>query len=499
MRRLAEKHFGAIPRGPEPPRNRVDEPPQTATRSETMTIEVQVPVVVGGYHIPRAADPDTAPLEVLASILSGGESSRLHRAAGAQGPPGDRRGRPDREHGVSGAVHRLRGLPARPRSGQGQGGAARRGRGACAPSAGHAARARRRPRTSWPPATSSGCRPSTASRRSWASTGTCTATGASSSRGPAATWRSATDDVRRVAAKYLVDTNLDAGDLAAAPAAAQGRARGRREARHEVAERLGRASAMHSGRRRRRASSVVGLFGLRLLPRPAAPAATRPRRSRRPATRRWSRSSTSRCRSLRLHQRTWPRCRSAPDGDADLLEGPHRPDQGAAAAGAGRAAPAPGRSLAAQERPRGGAAWRATICPSSASASRSRPAATTRRRARRWAWPTSRRHAAQGDQVAHRRSDRGRDRLRGRPARRPQASGESSAAGCSALSKDAHLCIDLLSDILLRPSFPEIGDGRGARPDAGRAGRRATTTRTSWRASTSTTCCSARRTPTAGC
>jgi len=25
---------------------------------ETLRIEVQIPVVVGGYHIPRAADPD---------------------------------------------------------------------------------------------------------------------------------------------------------------------------------------------------------------------------------------------------------------------------------------------------------------------------------------------------------------------------------------------------------------------------------------------------------
>ena len=79
VRVLAEKHFGAIPRGPEPPRHYVDEPPQTALRTENMSIEVQVPVVVGGYHIPRAADPDTAPLEVLAVILSGGESSRLHQ------------------------------------------------------------------------------------------------------------------------------------------------------------------------------------------------------------------------------------------------------------------------------------------------------------------------------------------------------------------------------------------------------------------------------------
>jgi len=36
-----------------------------------------------------------------------------------------------------------------------------------------------------------------------------------------------------------------------------------------------------------------------------------------------------------------------------------------------------------------------------------------------------------------------------------QASAESSMAACSALSKDTRLCIDLLSDILLRPAFPE--------------------------------------------
>ncbi len=35
------------------------------------------------------------------------------------------------------------------------------------------------------------------------------------------------------------------------------------------------------------------------------------------------------------------------------------------------------------------------------------------------------------------------------------ASNEATNAGCSALSKDAKLCLDLLSDILLHPSFPE--------------------------------------------
>jgi zinc protease len=40
-----------------------------------------------------------------------------------------------------------------------------------------------------------------------------------------------------------------------------------------------------------------------------------------------------------------------------------------------------------------------------------------------------------------------------------QSSSESSVAACSALSKDARLCIDLLSDILLRPTFPEAEMG----------------------------------------
>jgi len=79
VRPLIEQHFGSIPRGPAPPRAAVEEPPQTSTREETLRIEVQIPVVVGGYHIPRASDPDVPALEVLAAALSTGESSRLHQ------------------------------------------------------------------------------------------------------------------------------------------------------------------------------------------------------------------------------------------------------------------------------------------------------------------------------------------------------------------------------------------------------------------------------------
>jgi zinc protease len=78
-RALVDKHFGAIPPGPEPTRAYAIEPPQTALRTSTLRLEVQLPVVVGGYHIPRAADPDVPALEVLATILSSGESSRLHQ------------------------------------------------------------------------------------------------------------------------------------------------------------------------------------------------------------------------------------------------------------------------------------------------------------------------------------------------------------------------------------------------------------------------------------
>jgi len=53
------------------------EPPQQELRRDVLRIEVQVPVVVGGFHAPPARDADTAPLEVLAAILAEGESSRL--------------------------------------------------------------------------------------------------------------------------------------------------------------------------------------------------------------------------------------------------------------------------------------------------------------------------------------------------------------------------------------------------------------------------------------
>jgi zinc protease len=79
VRTLAEKYFGPIPKGPEIVRKNIVEPPQTQMRAETLKLPVQLPVLVGAYHIPGGESQDMYPLAVLQQILSGGESSRLYQ------------------------------------------------------------------------------------------------------------------------------------------------------------------------------------------------------------------------------------------------------------------------------------------------------------------------------------------------------------------------------------------------------------------------------------
>lgn len=78
--RLAEKHFGGIPRGKPAPRVRVKEPEQK-TRREASLKDPKAPLdaVVAAYHLPPAGHPDSHALEIAASILSAGQSSRLYR------------------------------------------------------------------------------------------------------------------------------------------------------------------------------------------------------------------------------------------------------------------------------------------------------------------------------------------------------------------------------------------------------------------------------------
>lgn len=79
VRALVDRHFGPVPRGPDPPRAAIVEPPQTARREKTLAVPVEVPVVIGGFHVPPARHADIAPLAVLSTILSDGESSRMHQ------------------------------------------------------------------------------------------------------------------------------------------------------------------------------------------------------------------------------------------------------------------------------------------------------------------------------------------------------------------------------------------------------------------------------------
>jgi len=77
--RLARKYFGKTKKGPEPPEVRTQEPKQTGERRVNVRREAFLPMVTITWHTPAAGDPDILPLEVLAQILAGGESSRLHR------------------------------------------------------------------------------------------------------------------------------------------------------------------------------------------------------------------------------------------------------------------------------------------------------------------------------------------------------------------------------------------------------------------------------------
>jgi len=79
VKSLAEKYFGPLEKGPPVTHDAPKEPPQTAERDKTLSMAVQLPVIIGGYHIPAGDSPDLFALQVLQSILSGGESSRLHQ------------------------------------------------------------------------------------------------------------------------------------------------------------------------------------------------------------------------------------------------------------------------------------------------------------------------------------------------------------------------------------------------------------------------------------
>lgn len=70
--------FGSIPRGPEPPKVDVSEPPQRGERRVMLKKEAELPFVLMYYHAPNLRSPDTYALNVLSVVLAGGRSSRLY-------------------------------------------------------------------------------------------------------------------------------------------------------------------------------------------------------------------------------------------------------------------------------------------------------------------------------------------------------------------------------------------------------------------------------------
>jgi zinc protease len=74
-----EKAFGSIPGASAPNQERDIDPPQAGERRVFAKREASIPFLAMGYHVPNLKDPDSFALEVTATLLADGKSSRLYR------------------------------------------------------------------------------------------------------------------------------------------------------------------------------------------------------------------------------------------------------------------------------------------------------------------------------------------------------------------------------------------------------------------------------------
>jgi predicted Zn-dependent peptidase len=74
----ARQYFGPIPRGDDPPPVLAVEPPQRGERRVRLEWDAE-PRLMIGWHVPSSLDPDAPALEILASVLTGSRNSRLYR------------------------------------------------------------------------------------------------------------------------------------------------------------------------------------------------------------------------------------------------------------------------------------------------------------------------------------------------------------------------------------------------------------------------------------
>ncbi|HTB12826.1 MAG TPA: pitrilysin family protein [Bryobacteraceae bacterium] len=76
---LAKKYIEPIPSHDPPPPVRTKEPEQLGERRLTVKKAAQLPIQMVAYHVPEARNPDSIVLDVLTTVLSRGQSSRLYK------------------------------------------------------------------------------------------------------------------------------------------------------------------------------------------------------------------------------------------------------------------------------------------------------------------------------------------------------------------------------------------------------------------------------------
>ncbi len=77
--KLVEKYFKGKKAGAPAPRVPVGEVPQRGERRAVLETEVQLPILLGGFKVPPDSSADATVIEVITNLLSNGQSSRLYR------------------------------------------------------------------------------------------------------------------------------------------------------------------------------------------------------------------------------------------------------------------------------------------------------------------------------------------------------------------------------------------------------------------------------------
>ncbi|OAQ40379.1 peptidase M16 [Pedobacter psychrophilus] len=78
VKKFADQYMAPIPAQKPGPKVHLVEPIQTGERRITVQKEVSSPYMIIGYHVPNSKDKDYYALDILSSILSSGNSSRLY-------------------------------------------------------------------------------------------------------------------------------------------------------------------------------------------------------------------------------------------------------------------------------------------------------------------------------------------------------------------------------------------------------------------------------------